>query len=87
MQVTSSYVSIQKRLSSMLVEIADSLGRMQMFKELYPTEHMKCTTATLYAEIVNLLRSMISFWHKRRFGECGRPNISPRYLTRRISLY
>lgn len=52
----------------MLIEIADSLGRVQLVKDLYPTEHMQCTVATLYAEIVDLLRSMISFWHKHRFG-------------------
>jgi hypothetical protein len=59
----------------MLIEIADSLGRVQLLKELYPTEHIQCIGATLYAEIVDLLKSMISFWHKKRLGEYDQSTI------------
>ncbi|KAL2862422.1 uncharacterized protein BJX67DRAFT_297566 [Aspergillus lucknowensis] len=68
-QVTSSYLSMQVKLTEMLSEIGDNLGRVELFRNLYPSEHMRCTVTVLYAEIVDALRSMISFWQKRRLDQ------------------
>lgn len=52
----------------MLSEVADSIGRVQLFRSMFPTEHMVCTVASLYAEIVGLLESMIAYWKRNRLG-------------------
>ncbi|KAH6971024.1 hypothetical protein BKA56DRAFT_131809 [Ilyonectria sp. MPI-CAGE-AT-0026] len=65
-KVTSSFTTLQSKLTCMLSEIADSVGRVELFKTLYPTQHMLCVVANLYAEIVDVLRSMIDFWKRNR---------------------
>lgn len=52
----------------MLSEVADCIGRVELFKTLFPTEKMLCTVANLYAELVEMLRSMITYWKRNRLG-------------------
>ncbi|KAL4768997.1 hypothetical protein BDW60DRAFT_109780 [Aspergillus nidulans var. acristatus] len=68
-QVTSSYLSMQVKLISMLSEIAENIGRVELFRDLFPSDHMRCTVAMLYAEVVDALRSMITFWQRRRLDK------------------
>ncbi|VUC32121.1 unnamed protein product [Clonostachys rosea] len=63
---TSSFVTVQVRLANMLSEVADCIGRVELFKTLFPTEHMLCTVANLYSELVDMLRSMITYWKNNR---------------------